>query len=200
MKISSKIIKFLDSKKIKYEIVNHKTVYTAYDKAATLKVKPNVIGKTLVLKVDKDLIMVLVPGNKNLDLLKIKKAVNEQTRLREAEARFGEAKARLRSGKASARQGKIGFVSETIIKNKFKGVKLGAIPPFGEIYKLPVFVDRGLAKEKNIFVNSGIYEASFKVSPKIFHEVKISRDPSKKGIIIFQKLGAVFGNFSKAKK
>jgi prolyl-tRNA editing enzyme YbaK/EbsC (Cys-tRNA(Pro) deacylase) len=131
------------------------------------------IGKTLVLKADKDLVMVLVPGNKNLDLAKI-------TRL-------------LRQKADSARQGKISFVSEKVLKNKFKGVKLGAIPPFGEMWpalrslgeggKLPLFVDRGLMKEKNIFVSSGIYEASFKLSPKVF-----------------EKLGATLGNFSKAKK
>ncbi len=118
MKIPQKIIKFLDSKKIKYEIINHKTVYTAYDKAATLKVKPNIIGKTLVLKADKNLIMVLVPGNKNLDLGKIKtptpKGVGAPTKS------VGEAK-------------KISFVSERVLKNKFKGVKLGVIPPFGEL-------------------------------------------------------------------
>lgn len=163
MKIPSKIVKYLGSKKIKYEIVNHKTVYTAYDKAATLKIKPNVIGKTLVLKADKGLVMVLIPGNKNLDLVKLKKVAKAMPTGRQAK--------------------KLDFISETIIKNKFKGIKLGAIPPFGELWKLPTFADRGLLKEKNIFVNTGIYQASFKVSPKIF-----------------EKLGAVFGNFSKAKK
>jgi Ala-tRNA(Pro) deacylase len=162
MKIPQKIIKYLDKANIKYEIINHKTVFTAYDKAATLKIKPNVIGKTLVLKADKDLIMVLVPGNKNLDLVKIKKV---------------------------AKVKKVDFISETIIKNKFKGVKLGAIPPFplalrslGEGGGIPLFIDRGLAKEKNIFVSSGIYETSFKVSPKVL-----------------ERLGAVKGVFSKAK-
>jgi Ala-tRNA(Pro) deacylase len=155
MKISPKIIKFLDSNKIKNEVISHKTVYTAYDKAATLKIKPNVIGKTLVLKADSGLIMVLAPGNKNLDLQKLKKLAKEK---------------------------KLDFVSETILKNKFKGVKLGAIPPFGGLWKLPLFCDKGLMKEKKIFVSSGIYEASFKVNPKVF-----------------EKLGTL-GNFSKAKK
>jgi Ala-tRNA(Pro) deacylase len=166
MKIPAKIIKYLDSNKIKYEIIEHKTVFTAYDKAATLKIKPNVIGKTLVLKTDKDLVMVLVPGNKNLDLAKIKKAVNDQ---------------RKKQGMKPVL--KIDFISETIIKNKFKGIKLGAIPPFGDIWKLPLFADRGLLKEKNIFANTGIYESSFKISPKVV-----------------EKLRAVLGNFSKAKK
>src|SRR4030043_1388689 len=182
LKISQKIIKYLDLSKIKYEIVNHKTVYTAYDKAATLRVKPNVTGKTLILKADSNLIMVLAPGNKNLDLVKLKKLTKVK---------------------------KLGFLSEKVLKNKFsaqggyasgvKGIKLGAIPPFGDLWKLPLFVDRGLLREKSIFISSGIYEASFKVNPKIFENmIPAKRVPGNfpKGKI----LGAVLGSFSKPKK
>ncbi|MDO8574621.1 MAG: YbaK/EbsC family protein [bacterium] len=154
-KIPVKLISFLEKNKIKYQLVEHRTVYTAYDKAATLRVKPNVIGKTLVLKTDKELAVVLIPGNKNLDKNKFKKAVKAK---------------------------KIDFISETVMKNKFKGFKMGAVPPFGEIFKIATFVDRLLLKEKNILLNAGIYEASLKMSPKVF-----------------EKIGAVLANFSKAK-
>ncbi len=155
MKIPSKIIKFLDRNKIKYGIVNHRTVFTAHDKAATLKVKPNLIGKTLVLKTDKDLTVFLIPGNKNLDKNKAKKEINNW-----------------RKGQGLKPAKNVDFISETVMKNKFKGIKIGALPPFGEIFKLPTLIDRGLLKEKNIFVNSGIYEFSFKVSPKIFEKLE----------------------------
>ncbi len=129
-KIPQKITTFLEKNKIKYEPVKHRTVYTAYDKAATLKVKPSVIGKTLVLKADKDLVIALLPGNKNLDKNKFKKL---------------------------AKAKKVDFISETVMKNKFKGIKLGAIPPFGELWKLPTFIERGLTETTKIFVNSGDY-------------------------------------------
>ena len=163
MVIPQKVIKFLDKSKVKYEIIRHKVVYTAYDKAATLRVKPSLIGKTLALKTDQDLAIVLIPGNKNLDKNKFRKIAKTMPTGRQAK--------------------KIDFISEKVMKNKFKGIKIGAVPPFGEIWKFPTFVDRGLMKEKNVFVNSGIYEASFKISPKVF-----------------EKLGAVFGSFSKSKK
>jgi Ala-tRNA(Pro) deacylase len=173
-KIPQKITKFLEKNKIKYEPVKHRTVYTAYDKAATLKVKASVIGKTLVLKTDpstqlrtsKNLVVVLIPGNKNLDKVKLQKILNI-----------------LRKKQGIKPVKKIDFISETVMKNKFKGVKLGALPPFGDLWKLPTFIDGGLLKEKNIFVNTGSYESSFKVSSKIF-----------------EKLGYIKGSFSKAKK
>ncbi|MFA4998536.1 MAG: hypothetical protein WC514_00720, partial [Candidatus Paceibacterota bacterium] len=67
MPISKKLINFLDKSKVKYEVLEHKTVYTAFDKAKTLRVKENIIGKTLVVKIDKNYALVLVPANKNLD-------------------------------------------------------------------------------------------------------------------------------------
>lgn len=166
MKIPSKIIKFLEKSGVKYEIVEHKTVYTAYDKAATLRVKPNVIGKTLVLKTDSEMAMVLIPGNKNLDKVKFQKILSAW---------------RKKQGLKLVK--KIDFISETVMKNKFKGIKLGAIPPFGKLFRLPMFVEKGLLKEKKIFLSSGIYEESFTVSPRIF-----------------VKLEGIFGIFSKAKK
>ena len=171
-KIPQKLIKFLDDNKIKYEIVQHKTVFTAYDKAATLKVKPSLIGKTLVLKTDKELAVALLAGNKNLDKNQFKKVLNVWTRRRQG---FG--------GQRKKTVKSIEFVSERVMKNKFKGIKIGALPPFGNLWKLPTFIDRGLIKEKNIFVNTGIYENSFKISPKIF-----------------EKLNYIKGVFSKAKK
>ncbi len=168
MPVPSKIIKYLDLSRVKYERIEHKTVYTAYDKVATLKVKPNVIGKTLVLKIDNELAMVLIPGNKNLDKNKFKKVANDWRK-----------KIEQKSVK------NIDFISEKVMKNKFKGVKVGAVPPFGNLWKLPTFVDKSLMEQTKIVVNGGDYEWSIKISPSIFK--KIIPD-------------LIIGNFSQAKK
>lgn len=168
MPIPQKIIKFLIENKAKYEIISHRVVYTASDKAATLKVKPNIIGKTLVLKMDKDLAIVLIPGNKNLDKNKFKKVVNEW---------------RKKQGLKSVKN--VDFISEKVMKNKFKGVKIGAVPPFGNLYKLPTFVDRGVMQNPKIIVNSGEYNSSIKISPA---EMKKTVP------------NLVIGNFGKTKK
>ena len=171
-RIPAKLKSFLEKNKIKREIIEHRTVYTAFDKAATLKVKPNIVGKTLVLKSGKELFLALIPGNKNLDLVKIRKLFNDITRLRPS--------LRLRT---TARRGKFEFVTERIMKNKFQGFKIGALPPFGQLFKLPTFIDRGILKEKIILANAGIHEASLKVSPKIFDKLE----------------NVILGNFSRAK-
>ena len=182
--IPGKIIKFLEKGKVKYEILKHRTVYTAFDKAKTLKRGPlaggwrvgrspeKMVGKTLILKTDGKLAMVLIPANKNLDLQKFKKL----------------AKA-LPAACLPDRQGrqvkKIDFASERLIKNKFKGVKVGAIPPFGNLWGLRTFIDNFLMREKEIILNSGDYNFSIKISSNQLK--KILPD-------------AIFGNFSEKKK
>mgnify|MGYP001195733164 CR=1 FL=1 len=71
------------------------------------------------------------------------------------------------------------------MKMNIKGVKLGATPPFGLLYKLPFFIDSSLAKQSKIIVNGGEYELSFKLSPASL--IKLDANTIK-------------GNFSMAKK
>jgi len=167
MPISKKLLKFLTENKARYEIIPHRTVYTAYDKAATLKLKPNIIGKTLVLKMDKLISVVLIPGNKNLDKNKFKKIANDWQKKKEEKP-----------------VKKVDFISEKIMKNKFKGVKIGAIPPFGNLWKLPTFIDKGLLKNPKILINGGDYNFSIKITGAVLK--KLIPD-------------LVIGNFSKAK-
>jgi len=169
MAIPKKVINFLEKGKVKYEAIGHRTVYTAFDKAKTLKRGPlaggwrvgrspeKMVGKTLILKTDGKLAMVLIPANKNLDKEKIKKLLKAK---------------------------KVELVSERLIKNKFKGVKVGAIPPFGNLWGLRTFIDNSLMREKEIILNGGDYSFSIKLKSK---EIKKLVPDS------------IFGNFGKKK-
>lgn len=171
MAIPKKIVKFLEQSKVQYETIQHHTVYTAFDKAATLKVPQNIIAKTLVVTLDKKPVLVVIPANKNLDIQKFKKI----------------AKVSLSSGaKANKRQiNKINFATEAWMKKNLKGVKTGAVPPFGNLWGLPTFIDKTLLRNSKIIVNAGDYEWSIKINP-----------------VNFKKLipGLTIGNFSKTKK
>ncbi|XOB41873.1 MAG: aminoacyl-tRNA deacylase [Candidatus Nealsonbacteria bacterium] len=158
MAIPQKVIKFLEKAKVKYEPVKHKTVYTAHDKAATLRVPEKIVGKTLVMKFDRNVDLVLIPANKNLDKVKFKKVAKAKN---------------------------VDFVKEAWMKKNLKGVKVGAIPAFGNLFKLPTFVEKSLLRNPKIILNSGDYNFSIKISS-----------------INFKKLipGLITGSFGKAKK
>jgi len=169
MAISKKIINFLEKKKVKFEIIKHKTVYTSFDKAQTLKIAQRVIGKTLVIKFNREKGVVLIPANKNLDKVKLKKLINQKFK---------------KIGKKAIK--KIDFVTERWMKKNLKGVKVGAIPPLGNLWKMMTFIDKSLLKEKEIIISGGDYKFSLRIK---------SRDLLKKLLP-----DAILGNFSKKKK
>jgi len=148
MPISKSLLNFLDRNKIKYEIIRHRVVFTAHDKAATLKIKPQEVAKSVVVSLDKkDHALALIPANKNLNKEKLLTLINKQRQ-----------KTKLLSYK------KIDFAEEKWMKANLKGVKVGATPAFGTFYKLPTFIDNALPKSSKLVTNAGDYEYSLKIT------------------------------------
>lgn len=160
MTISKKLEKFLKVNEIKYELVEHRTVYTAFDKASTLKIPQKIVGKTLILKTDRNYGIALIPANRNLDKAKFKKL---------AKAKSAD------------------FATEAWTKKNLKGVRVGAVPPFGNLWKLPTFIDRSLVNQSRIIINSGNWNWSLKINPNIFKKTLLSQIP------------IIVGHFSKAR-
>jgi prolyl-tRNA editing enzyme YbaK/EbsC (Cys-tRNA(Pro) deacylase) len=147
--LSKAIKNFLDKNKTKYETVEHRTVYTALDKAATLRVKPAIIGKTVILSLgNKNFVMGLIPANKNVDKKKVLAAFSK-----------------LRQKTEKKNYKKIDFATEKWMKANIKNAKIGATPPLADFYKLPCFTDGSLLKQSKIIVSGGDYETSLKLSP-----------------------------------
>lgn len=146
MEISKKIIKYLDDSKYKYEIIEHKTTFTAWDTAQTEKIKPQEVAKALVMKTDNDYVLALISANRNLDKQKLLKVING---------------ARKKSGAKNYK--KIDFAKESWMKKNLAG-KVGATPPFRKILGMDIFIDNLLAKSKKIYLGSGEYVFSVRVN------------------------------------
>lgn len=144
MPISKKLLSHLDKNKIKYEILKHKTVYTAYDLANTLKKKLSEIAKTLVIKADKNYYLVVIPAHYRLDLGKLKKMLKSK---------------------------KIEIAKENVMEKIFK-VKAEAITPFGTIHKAGVVVDRALLKTREVILGAGSFTESLGLKIKDFLKIE----------------------------
>ncbi len=140
MGIPKKLLSHLDKTKIGYKIVRHKTVYTAYDAARTLGAKLGEIAKTLLIKADKNYLLAVLPASHKLDFGKLKKLVKAK---------------------------KIEIAKENLMKKIFK-IKPGALSPFGQIYKVPVYIDKGILKAKKIIAGAGTFEESVAMTAKNF--------------------------------
>jgi len=159
MAVPKKVLHHLDKNKIKYEILGHKIVYTAFDLAQTMKRKLGEIAKTVLVKADKEYYLVVVPANCQLDFSSIKKALKVK---------------------------KVSMARENEMKTRFK-VKPGAITPFGSVHKVAVLVDNALVRAKEIVLGAGSFTESIVMKPKDFMELEDAqkavigkRDKSKK--------------------
>ena len=148
MAVAKPLLKYLDKADIKYEIVPHKKVYTAYDLAQTLGEKLDGIAKTLLVKVElpnvdkrgKHYILV-IPASYRANFNKIKK----QLKAKKVEM----------------------AVEKTIKKLKLNP---GAITPFGGYHKLELLVDKALLKAKHALVSAGAHTEALRVKVKDLHE------------------------------
>lgn len=150
-KISKKLIDYLTENKYKYELIRHRTTFTAWDTAQTEKIKPQEVAKTLVMKVDNGWILAMLPSGRNLDkklLLGILKKNSEKDIK------------------------KFDFADEKWLKKNMKLGKLGAIPPFKNLLKKELYLDKLITKEKRVYVSSGEYDASLKLLVSQFLKIE----------------------------
>lgn len=153
MSISKKILNYLKKKEYKYEIIEHKTTYTAFDTAQTTrkkerKMKLEEVVKTLVVKANGDYLLALVPAVKKLDKKKLLKIVNAD-----------------RKRKKLTLVKSVDLAKEAWMRKSIPG-KVGATPPFKELTGLNIYIDAALARQKSLYVGSGEYEYSIKISAK----------------------------------
>lgn len=131
MSISKQLEKLLKANKIKYELIEHRKVFTAFDAAETQHEKLSEVAKAVLLKGKKSLYLAVLPAGNNCDFKALSKLSGD----------------------------KVSMAKEKDINTKLK-TKVGLIAPFGSLYKLPVFLDKKLLKNKKINLPAGSYTES----------------------------------------
>lgn len=137
MPIAKNLDKLLKQNKIKYEVVEHRKVFTAFDSAETQHEKLSEVAKAVLLKGKKNLYLAVLPAGNNCDFKTLAKLATD----------------------------KVSMAKEKDITKNMK-TKVGLIAPFGSLYKLPVFIDKKLLKNKKINLPAGSYTESVVLSVK----------------------------------
>jgi Ala-tRNA(Pro) deacylase len=135
--ISKQLEKLLKQNKIKYQVVEHRKVYTAFDSAETQDIKLTEVVKAVLLKGKKNLYLAVLPAGNNCDFKALAKLTAD----------------------------KVSMAKEKDINTKLK-TKIGLIAPFGSLYKLPVFIDKKLLKNKKLNLPAGSYTESVVMNTK----------------------------------
>jgi Ala-tRNA(Pro) deacylase len=127
---ATKLKEFLDKNNVKYVSITHSKAYTAQGIAAAAHISGKELAKTVMIAVDGDLAMAVLPASEtvNLDLLK-----------------------------SSLRVKKVELASERQFRDRFGDCELGAMPPFGNLYDMKVYVDETLTRDTEIAFNAGTH-------------------------------------------
>jgi len=137
----NKILKeFLESNRIHYHCIDHTPSYTAQEIAASAHISGKQMAKTVIVKIGNKIAMVVLPAHDHVNFAALKELTGETW---------------------------IDLAKESDFKNTFPECEVGAMPPFGNLYGMPVYVSKQLAHD-NIIFNSGSHSELIQMSYEDF--------------------------------
>jgi Ala-tRNA(Pro) deacylase len=140
MPILAMLREFLEANNVAYAVHSHPEAYTAQEIAALQHVRGRTLAKVVMARSGADFVMLVLPADRRVDFEKLKALGFKEIRLAQ-EAEFA---------------------------NIFPGCDVGAMPPFGNLYGLPVYVDASLRQDDEIVFNAGTHTLTATVAFRDF--------------------------------
>jgi Ala-tRNA(Pro) deacylase len=140
----TKLMEFLDANGVKYVTIRHSMAYTALEVAESAHIQGKELAKTVMVNLDDKMAMAVVPGSRKVVLELLAKAAGARTAELATEQEFA---------------------------GRFPGCQVGAMPPFGNLYGLEVYVDPRLAQDQEIAFNAGSHTELVKMTYKDFERL-----------------------------
>jgi Ala-tRNA(Pro) deacylase len=131
-----KLKNFLNSRRVKYVTIEHSPAYTAPETAASAHVSGRDFAKTVIVETGGGMVMVVLPANRKIVLSDLREMLGDPN---------------------------LKLASEDEFIERFPDCELGAMPPFGNLYGLPVYVAQSLAQEPEIAFNAGTHREVIKL-------------------------------------
>ena len=144
MVVAAKLRAFLDERKVTYHVLKHHEAYTSTEIAEALHVPGKELAKVVILKANDKLVMGVLSANFTVDLHKFAQVVGADTVYAATEEQFGE---------------------------EFPDCEIGAMPPFGNLYGMEVFVDRSLVDDDEIVFEAGNHHEAMRLDYDDFVEL-----------------------------
>ena len=141
--VAQKIKSFLDENGVEYETIAHKPAYTANDIAHVAHVSGREVAKTVIMDADGRKVMAVLPASKRLSFSEASRALGKNVRL----------------------------AAEYEFANLFPGCEVGAMPPFGNLYGIDVWVDPSLSEDREIVFNAGSHTELIKMRYEDFERL-----------------------------
>jgi Ala-tRNA(Pro) deacylase len=137
MSCKARLEQYLRESGVIFREMTHRTAYTAQDVAAAQHVTGKHVAKVAMIVADRCMVMLVLPASYRVDLNKLGDVLPEQT---------------------------IRFAHEAEFAHLFPDCEVGAMPPFGNLYNLPVYVDRALAADDQFIFQAGTHRDTMQIT------------------------------------
>lgn len=127
---SAKLKAFLDSQNVKYVSITHSLAFTGLEIARSAHIPTKKLAKTVILIIDGEPAMMVLPAAYQIDMKNLSQALQ---------------------GAA------IELASEEEFFKWFPDCEVGAMPPFGNLYDMKVYVAERLTENEEIVFNAGTH-------------------------------------------
>jgi aspartyl-tRNA synthetase len=155
--VFNQIVEVLDSGDVEYELMEHREVKTSQEAAEVRETPMSMAPKAMIFKKEDDeYVMVCVPADRQVDMDKVREVIGESIRLAEPEEVEGEF-----------------------------GIKVGAVPPFGALLGMKMYMDKVFWEKKNVVFNAGRRDRSIKMKAQDL--IKIAKPAEESKNLEFKK-------------
>jgi Ala-tRNA(Pro) deacylase len=144
MNVLRRLKEYLNENKVKYIKISHSPAYTAQEIAASIHIPGKELAKTVIVKVPDGYAMAVLPASHKINFNLLKEAMAKK---------------------------EIRLANEKEFKNIFPDCEVGAMPPFGNFYDLPVYVASALSEDKEIVFNAGTHIDVIRMSYSDFEKL-----------------------------
>ena len=131
------VIEFLNKAGVPYEVTEHEPAFSAQSMAAAEHEPGRYVAKPVIVKADGKYVMCVLSACYKIDLRTLKKQLGAK---------------------------KVELAEEKEIGELFGDCKLGAEPPFGNLYDLPTVMDKALEADDHIMFQAGTHEKAIRMS------------------------------------
>jgi Ala-tRNA(Pro) deacylase len=144
MSVAAKLKECLDENNVKYDVLTHPQAFTAQDVAAATHVPGKELAKSVVVKADDRFVLAVLPAPRKVDTERLKKEL---------------------------KVGELRMAHEPEFEALFPGCEVGAMPPFGNLYGVSVYVDRSLTGDEEIVFNAGTHKEAIRMKYSDFERL-----------------------------
>jgi Ala-tRNA(Pro) deacylase len=134
--MNERLRELLARERAAFELVGHAEVYTAQERAASCHVSGHRLAKTVIVRDGDWVAMTVVPASAYVDLARLRQVTGRRD---------------------------LGLANERDFARLFPDCDTGAMPPFGELYGLPVYLDRSLAEGSELVVEAGTHREELRI-------------------------------------